>query len=283
MFETITVHSSAELYEAIKTLSVGSGGEIQVTASSDPYVLSAYKLGNFAHDIKITAADAGNPPNFGSVKLVGTHNITFEGLVFDNTAVGAAESGRDFEIQNSDNVRFLNNTFIGTATEFYSGAEGQASGGTLGSVREANGFAFEGNTVSSFLQGLALRDSTDITVAYNSFTELTGDGLRMSGIQNTLIEGNNFSDFYGSEHGINHDDMIQVWSAPYNKLVTKDLIIRDNFLNASEGAATQTIFIRNEMQAQGGPAYENIVVENNLIYNGHVHGITIDGKQQCPD
>jgi PKD domain/Concanavalin A-like lectin/glucanases superfamily len=55
--------------------------------------------------------------------------------------------------------------------------------------------------------------------------------------------------------------------------------ISDNIFNSGGGSATQSIFMRNELadqpQRRDDQFYSNIVIENNLIYNGHSHGITV--------
>ncbi|SHF86429.1 parallel beta-helix repeat (two copies) [Loktanella atrilutea] len=270
----IVVHNSHELSAAINTLSSREGGTIQVVNAGEVYSLSKYRAGTDIGQISIVAADPEDPPIFSQVKLVQAKNIVFSGMNFNS--VDSTLVGKDLQILQCNDIKFENNTFVNSSHGFYTGEDDNTElGGSLGLVRDSMGIVFSENNVSKYYQGLAIIDSIGSVIADNRFSQMTGDGLRLSGIQDTLIEGNIFTDFNGSTQDINHSDMIQVWSAPYNKMNTENLTIRGNFFNSSDGVATQTIFIKNETYTETGAKYENITVENNTIYNGHIHGVAI--------
>ena len=268
----ITVSNSDGLATAISTLSAGAGGTIQVENAGEAYSISKYLAGSASGTIHIVAADPGDPPVFDTIKLVQAQNISFEGLNFDNTEM---TSGKTLQILDSSGISFADNVFTGSATGFYSGDGTTEKGSSLAIVQDSDGVSFTDNQISKYFQGVAILETTDVTFTGNSISQMTGDGLRLSGVQNMLIEGNAFQDFYGSVNSANHDDMIQVWSASYNTLITQDLTIRDNLFDSSGGAATQTIFIKNETYPTTGEKYQNITIEGNTIYNGHQHGVTV--------
>lgn len=271
----ITVTNSQELAVAMSTMAKEGGGIIQVAASDEPYAVNRYKGGTPDGEIIIIAEDPDNPPLFEQVKLIQSQNITFSGLTFNS--VESDLSGKDLEILDSSNITFENNVFVNSANGYYDGSNPDISQGeAFALVRDSDGFSFVGNEVSNYYQGLAIIDSVGSEIIGNTFSELSGDGLRLSGVQDTLIEGNTFNAFYGTSQDINHSDMIQVWSAGYNTLNTEDLVIRGNFLNSAGGAATQSILILNETYPSTGLKYENIIIEDNVIYNAHIHGITIE-------
>ncbi|MQQ09574.1 PKD domain-containing protein [Epibacterium sp. SM1979] len=270
----LTVSSSAELSAALATLQ-DTGGTIQVTASDTPYVLTAYQAGHADHRITIQAADPETPPLFDQIKLTSSHNITFDGISFDASLANDV-AGRDLQLYSSWGITFANSSFKGTATGYYSGAAGEQAGGSFAYVRGGGDVVFENNAFTHLQHALTLSDVTGATVRNNDISHITGDGVRLSGVVDTTVEGNNFHSWFGSSHSINHDDMIQLWSSANNALLTQNLIIRDNILNASGPVATQSIFLRNEELSSGG-AFQGITVENNVIYNGHPHGVTIDG------
>lgn len=270
----IVVHNSRELSVAINTLSDRAGGTIEVVNAGETYSLSKYRAGTDMGQISIVAAHPEDPPVFSQVKLVQTQNIVFSGIAFNSVASTLA--GKDLQILQCSDIRFENNTFVNASHGFHTGEDdGTELGGSLGLVRDSRGIVFSGNEVSNYYQGLAVVDSIGSVITDNTFSHMTGDGVRLSGVQDTLIEGNVFTDFNGSTQDINHSDMIQVWSAPYNKLNTENLTIRGNIFNSSDGVATQTIFIKNENFTQTGVKYQNITVADNTIYNGHFHGVTI--------
>lgn len=270
----ITVHNSYELAVAINELSKGSGGTIEVVNGGEPYALSRYQVGPEVGEINVVAANPADPPVFEQIKLVQSQNITFSGLTFDST--NSTLPGKDLEILDSNSITFENNVFANSANGFYDGTNPDISkGSSFALVRDSEDFSFFDNDVSGYYQGLAVIDSVGTQIIGNSFTKMTGDGVRLSGVQDTLVEGNTFSDFYGTSQDLNHSDMIQVWSASYNTLNTEDLVIRGNFLNSNGGAATQSIFIKNETYGSTGDAFLNITIEDNTIYNGHLHGVAI--------
>lgn len=270
----ITVQTSYELSLAISTLSVGPGGTILVENTDAPYLLSRFQTGPDQGTINIRPADPADPPTFAQVKLVDSQNISFSGFVFDSTQTEI--SGKDLQILQSTGLTFDGNTFVNSASGFYTGEDPSVSQGTsLALIRDSAGIVFSNNDVSQYNQGLAVVDSTGLTIAGNAFSKMVGDGVRLTGVQDTLVEGNTFTDFYGSTQNVNHSDMLQVWSAPYNTQITQDLTIRGNVFNSSGGVGTQTIFIKNETFPTTGTAFRNITIEDNTIYNGHQHGVAI--------
>jgi|GEM_PF-4706645 len=122
--------------------------------------------------------------------------------------------------------------------------------------------------------------SVGVTITDNEFTQLQGDGIRLGGVQDTLIEGNYFHDFLSSDNGLVHDDMIQVWSKD-TYVQTKNLTIINNVFEQGEGEWSQTIFIGNEKTRVEGwtedDLHENIIIENNYIHNSHLHGVFLQG------
>jgi len=94
-------------------------------------------------------------------------------------------------------------------------------------------------------------------------------------VQDVLIEGNKFTDFYPADG--DHADYIQFWSAGAAHS-SKNVVIRDNFMTQSGGDSVQGIFIKDE----GGLGYQNFLIENNVVYQSGYHGITVgsvDGLQ----
>ena len=72
--------------------------------------------------------------------------------------------------------------------------------------------------------------------------------------------------------------MIQFWTNGTTSPST-NITISENFLDSGNGEWTQSIFMRNEaVDSQGAGTemfYQNVLIENNVIYNAHTHGITV--------
>ena len=58
-----------------------------------------------------------------------------------------------------------------------------------------------------------------------------------------------------------------------------DIVIRDNIFDMGRGDFTQTIWAGGDGKDLGdrNMRHRNILIENNMIYNGHIHGISIYG------
>ena len=72
--------------------------------------------------------------------------------------------------------------------------------------------------------------------------------------------------------------MIQFWTNGTDAPST-DIMIRGNLLASGRGTWTQSIFMRNEEVDTGRAGmemfYRNILIEENVIANAHLHGITV--------
>ena len=120
--------------------------------------------------------------------------------------------------------------------------------------------------------------STISNVVDNDVHSIRSDGFDFVEVNDVLIEGNHIHDFVANLGSGDHLDMIQFWTTGTTSPST-NIIIRGNILNSGAGDWTQSIFMRNEMVDLGLAGtemfYRNILIENNVIYNAHAHGITV--------
>ena len=97
-------------------------------------------------------------------------------------------------------------------------------------------------------------------------------------VAEVLIEGNHIHDFERSRLASDHADMIQFWTNGSSR-PSVNIVIRGNVLDSGTGGATQSIFMRNEEVDRGRAGeemfYRDILIEENVIINGHLHGITV--------
>lgn len=276
---TLTVHDSTELKAAIMTLSAEGGGTVRVANGGEPYALNGFSLGAEGAQIHILPDNPGDPAVFTRLSLTDSRGLTFEGFTFDSRAVYEDRPGwqSDIDIRHSHDIALIGNNFISAADGLYAGDGTATRGESLGGFTNSTGITFAGNSVDHYYHGVQLSNVTDAVVSGNRFAHIQGDGIRLKSVQDVLVEGNVLRDFYGTTQDINHTDMIQIMAGSTDFQNTERVTIRDNLLFSGEGAATQSIFIRNETQAETGMAYRDISVINNLIYNGHQHGVTISG------
>ena len=112
----------------------------------------------------------------------------------------------------------------------------------------------------------------------NDVHDVRSDGFDFANVDNVLIEQNYLHDFVQAPGSGDHADMIQFWTSGTTSPST-NIVIRGNFLDSGTGLPTQSIFMRNEMVDTGAAGdamfYQNILIEDNVIHNAHVHGITV--------
>ena len=135
----------------------------------------------------------------------------------------------------------------------------------------------ENNEFREFWTALSV-GGKDVTVRGNDIHSIRSDGMRVVNVQGVVIEDNHIHDFKGSYASGDHRDMIQFWTTNL-KTPNTDIVIRGNRLDIGEGSEAQSIFMRNEAvdSQNGGDAmfYRNVLIEQNVITNAHLHGISV--------
>lgn len=272
-----TVSNSSELYEALAN---ANGGDTIELAPGDYGNLNLSSQ-SAAYDAPVTiiSADPQAPASFSQMNLNGVANLTFDNVVFDYTYNSADELwSSPFLVTDSSNITIRNSVFDGDVASGRSEIDdgyGFAKGLT---VRASSGVSIENNEFTTWHRGLVVEQSEDIAVRGNEVHSIRSDGLNFVEVQSVIIEDNYIHDFKGSLNSGDHRDMIQFWTTGTDTPST-DIIIRNNVLNSGRGDFTQSIFMRNEVVDLGSAGtemfYRNITIEENVIINAHLHGITV--------
>jgi hypothetical protein len=280
---TINVASAAELSRA---LSNAAAGDVLVLKGGNYGQLN---LGNyvnaFSTPIKIVSENASNPAIFTGVQMVKTSNVQLEGLKFDYTqAYGASRNTPLFNMEQSNNISITNCEFDGDVAKGLAAIENGYGTGRALSVNNSSNVTVTGSEFSNFLVGVAFTATSDIKVSGNEFTKISNDGMNFAQVQRVEISNNSLHDFSRNPlaylDNINnlHPDMIQFFTTGTTKPST-DVKIFGNYMDAGSGTFTETIFMRNEAVDVGGAGtsmfYQNIKIYDNVIRNGHQHGITV--------
>lgn len=281
MTSTITVSTPEALMAA---LAAANGGEvIQLAAGDYGRLLLNNNLRshsfNFESDVKITAADPNNPPSFSSMRIIGVDHLHFDNINFDykfNSGDGIRTTA--FRVDDSNHFTISNSRFIG---DLASGTGTVDDGYPIGkafSIFKSNNIALIDNEVSHFWKGILVRDATDVVVAGNNVHSLRSDGMNFVNTHNLLIEENQFHNFIRNMEAGDHADMIQFFTDKTDG-ASSNVIIRSNIFDIGEALRTQSLFMRNEEVDLGRAGkemyYRNILIENNIITNGHLNGITV--------
>lgn len=277
---TYTVSTASQLTAA---LAKATGGETILLAGGNygGLQLSDYAGADvkFNTPITIKSANVDNPAVFTRLNMNGAANVTIDGVVFDYTfKAGDTIKTKPFEVTASSNIEIRNSVFDGDLAKGVSSVAdgfGFAHGLT---VRNSSNVTIKDNEFFDWHRGATFDNSKGIVVSGNDVHSIRSDGLNFVQVSNVRIENNYIHDFKASPTSTDHRDMIQFWTTGTTKPST-DIVIRGNTLDIGDGSYTQSIFMRNEMVDSGGMGtpmfYQNVLIENNAIYNAHLHGITV--------
>ena len=242
--------------------------------------------GRTADDAAITirSQDSANPAVFTGLKVKGVVGVIFDGVTFDYT-FAPGDNGPDkkginwpFMISGSTNVTIRNCLFDGDLAG-EGGPEDIGFPTATGLVvRGTRGLVLENNVFTLWGRALAIDSSASVEIRANDIQAIRMDGMNFAAVNGILIEGNRIHDFKRSLASKDHADMIQFWTAG-TKSPSKNITIRGNLFDSGIGAYTQTIFMRNELvdQKKAGAEmyYRDVLIEQNVIINAHLHGISL--------
>lgn len=275
----VVVRDNASLALEIDRLAKGEGGTILLAPSAKPYSVQLldFKTSQIDAPITIRSLDPDNPAVLDRFHLTNRENLTLTDVVVRQVG-DREEYGRfNFILQarGSENVTVDGVTFEGAAD----GMVGLPGGGgqkplDFATFKDSTGVTVRDSVVSGFHNNFVVVHANDIEIVGNEVFGFTGDGVRIGGAQDVVIEGNVFRDPLGSTERVNHDDMIQFWG---NKITqnTERVEIRDNLLHVGEAPSYQMIFGNNEHRAKNGWLFEDIVVEHNVVFGSNPHMISL--------
>ncbi|SDY27146.1 Hemolysin-type calcium-binding repeat-containing protein [Jannaschia faecimaris] len=304
----VFVSSAAELTAA---LDAATGGETIWLASGHygDLGISPKHLTNSqgVYDSKVTirSVDPDDPAELSGVNISGGQNIHFADLKFE-FAPQEGDGTRTimFNVRNwspadrdAENISVENSLFTGLPVSEENGGDpsnpedvyahdGNVAGLSTGvafSARGVQDVTFTGNEVTGFFRGVVFSESDNVVFTENYIHDLRSDGANFAAVTNVLIEGNEIRDMtpWRHEDAIgkgDHADLIQFWTAG-TTTPSENIVIRNNLLHVSEGDASQSIFMRNEMVDSGGAGlemfYRNILIEDNLIYNSQANATRV--------
>lgn len=281
--ETMTIYTVTDLDGLYDALAKASGGdEVRLAAGDYGKFELNHKSGfdtTFDAPVTITSADPDAPASFSGMNLNGISNITIDNVVFDYTySEGDQNWTTPFLVQNSDNFTIKNSVFDGDKPEGLSEFEDGYGFGKALVIRETDNLVLDNNELKDWYKGISVARSANVEVTNNDVHSMRSDGINFAEVQNVLVEGNYIHDFDISEGAGDHADMIQFWTNGTDAPST-DIIIRGNILDIGEGDNTQSIFMRNEEVDRGNAGtemfYQNVLIEDNVIRNGHSHGISV--------
>jgi nitrous oxidase accessory protein NosD len=261
-----------------KALLVAVGGDLIKLSGPQQYSL-AINAKTFAPPVTIESLDFERHATLTNVVINQSDGIVIKNVNIKSLGKFESTTRHIVTIIHSRGITISNSDLTGSASQYLTPLNQKvAQGENLMIIRWSNGITIDACDISGFYQGIALLESTNVKIRGNQFHAMQGDGIRMGGVQRIEISDNNMHDFLGSDQAVNHSDMIQLWSTNA-RLVSRDITVRRNRLVSGDGPATQSIFLRNEKADKsplsGELMYANIIIEDNLIHNGHSNGIYV--------
>lgn len=280
MIKTIQVSNQAQLLSALKTATGGETILLKGGSYGDLSLIdrSTFDL-TFSQNVTIKAADMTNQPVVTGLDMRNASHLTFDGIKFDYTAnPGAALWNLPFRVSGGNDISFNHCTFDGDiATGRNSMDNGFPTGQGLGLGGITN-ISVNNCEFFNFYKGFSIGGCNNVVVSNNDVHNIRMDGMTFSSDQGVLIENNTIHDFNTSKLSADHADMIQFWTTGTTRPST-NITIRGNVLDIGDGGSTQSIFMRNELVDSGNAGkemyYKNVLIENNVIVNGVLHGITV--------
>lgn len=254
------------------TLAPGNYGKLELTGKTKFNT-------QFPKPVTITSANPKRPASFSWIKIEGAANMVFDGLVFDYTfKSGHPISLRPFSFQKSDRITIRNSVFDGDVARGVSVTDDGYGYGYGVTLNSNTNLRFVNNEIFSFNRGIVMGGGRNLAIVGNDVHTIRSDGMNFVQVTDILIEGNYLHDFVRSKKSGDHSDMIQFWTRNTTKPST-GITIRGNMLLSGKGSSTQSLFMRNDVVDRGLAGremfYRDVVIEDNVIVNGHLHGITL--------
>lgn len=258
----IQINGSAALTAALAN---AKGGETFVLAAGDYGDLTLYAQ-NFASNITIKSASSGNPAHFNTVSVLSSSNITLQGL-----DIGHALSSSEQDYSPMARVSDASNIVFNGVTVHGSLDNDPGNDGRGIQVANSSGITVTNSEFTQLSTGIVFNGSSNITVKNNNVHGMRSDGMDFASTSQVLIDGNSFRDFSPAEG--DHPDAIQFWNKTGSSSV-RDVTIINNVVLAGTSSGSQGIF----MSDNGGYAYKNVLIQNNLIFTGgQWNGILVAG------
>ncbi len=263
---TFNVSSAATLQSA---LSSAKGGDKIVLAAGD-YGQVYIQNKNYASAVTITTS-ASNPAHLDGLYINGSKNISVSGLDLGRAlTTGQAEWTQLNYVYSSSNIKFDNVTFHGSKDN------DPTNDGVGLQLTGVTGFSMTNSHFTELYRGLAVQQSSNLTVKDNDFKIIRSDGIVAAAVDGISIDSNYFTDFRPIIP--DHSDFVQFWNLGQTKGST-NITIKNNVMfqpefSGVEGTGTQGIWISDPLEY----GYKNVLIQNNLIYsNGAYNGLSVNG------
>jgi parallel beta-helix repeat protein len=285
----VNVSNAAELTAALNSalsgdtirLAGGHYGDVRIVANSA-----------FSGDVTLASADSKNPAVFDTLALDKVSNVTFSDIKVDfvpdqNTVIYDTA----VRVDASSQIQFLDCTLSGNPA--VNGIPPDSPPGTpnptgniLGYptgngmwILHSQGITIANCDISQFNVGVSLSDVGNAQILNNNFHDTRGTPLNGGSLSNVTVDGNYIHDIKPWNFGNSgdHANYIHFWTNPvYRNAPNQNISITNNFLTQGSGVGVLGIHLDDDSHGLG---QQNLVIENNVLYNSDPQGIRLEYAQ----
>ena len=272
----MAIHNVATNSELLAAFDSAAGGDEIVGAAGANLGILSRSGKNFSGGyVRFLSADPGNRCTITGLYFNNCSYIDIDGVDLEYTwQSGDNQNTTPFQISNSHHMKLRNSKRTGSDSD----ATGYGDGFGFRWIG-VDDFVEEDNYVTGFRKASDHYNCQRGSIKRNEFDKVRSDAMNFAQVLDLDIENNYIHDHRPDPNSSDHCDGIQFQS---NGLVVpcERINIRHNRIDIGDGGWTQGIFIRNEAIAvNGGGAalvYRDFLIEENLIYGRHSHGIAVD-------
>jgi parallel beta-helix repeat protein len=246
---TITVANRSQLDAA---LSSAKGGETIVLKDGN------YGSIRLVQDYASTVTIQSEKPHGATIRnleVFGASNLKFEDINFHSGGNGGLGRGIISIEQKSENIQILDSKIFGSVDGSYRGHNGVY-------VRDSNKIVVKGNDIHDVSAGIVVFGSSGSSFHGNKIDYIDQDAMKFAGLRNSSVTDNTHGGHHYPHPGV-HPDFIQFQGS------SSDVHIEGNVFLPKTISWVQGIFMN-------AGVYKNITIENNIVYNGMIHGVTVE-------
>jgi hypothetical protein len=231
---------------------------IEEAADAEPLQVEdgavAFEGHDFARPVTLRSADPDNRATFQSLSILASRNVIFDTIHIANPSPGSEASQIVTFDDGCAGCGIVN-------SEIHGPTGGPPTGHRAISGKDHTDTIVENNFVHHAKVAVLFIGPDNPRIRGNTFQDLRSDSMKMGGNQGCLIENNTLaSRLYPNEQ--DHADAIQFQAA------ASDCTIRGNVYIAENRHFAQGIFLDDAQ-------YTGFVIENNVIVNALIRGISI--------
>lgn len=255
-----TINAAAQDSIDLRLQKATSGEVIYITAQEYGHIY----LANLRFDPPVIL-DFAEQGVVQSMTIVNTSGLVFENLHINAGHSAKPEREKAVFIVGGGNLVFRNAKFQ------WSDDQNPLNDGALMVLDGTIDVTIANSNFAHGLNGLAIRSSSNINVFDSIFTEITHDGIIISGSNSVSIRGNLCTNFRSSIDPESHPDCVQLQSGKRRK-GNENIEITHNIILQGEGDKYQPIFIKSN---HASATHKRIKIEHNKMRQSTAIGIHV--------